>query len=228
MKPSFVKRIAIRTLGNLESFIMDSRLMGEPKRAASTKDGDTVGIYVNSPNSFLIVSELGVRVFHSGGDDYCGYEQITVITKPESVDRDLDLMLASNSAEDVRCLSFPVLGETERLPDIGVFYKFLRVVIDELQISSIRLRRVRTIDDFIDYVRTECERDEHMDALADYLEKDFDADSFDRFKIDKAILDIPDFWRAVVVILNLPITLWRDPEELATWRNLSSDEQSNQ
>jgi hypothetical protein len=167
-------------------------------------------------------------VFHDGHDEFLGYEQIKEITTRKSVDRDLDLILGSDSAEDVRCVSFPVLGETEGFSDIGVFYKFLRVVIDELQISSIRLRRVRTIDDFIDYVRTECEREEHMDALADYLEKDFDADSFDRFKIDKAILDTPDFWRALVVILNLPITLWRDPEELATWRNLSSDEQPKQ
>jgi hypothetical protein len=176
----------------------------------------------------LVITELGIRVFQDGLDDFFLYTEISQITSPECVDRDLDLVLEGDRFDDIRAFSFPVLGVTNDFPDIEVFYEFLLAVLEKLQISPINLRSIRTIDDFIDYLRTECEWETYTEALANYLEREFDPACFDRLKIDKILLDTPDFWRALAVILNIPIRLplelVRAPDEFDNTAQFKNDE----
>jgi hypothetical protein len=103
----------------------------------------------------------------------------------------------------------------------------LLAVTEFLGLSPVNLRSVTSLKDLIDYLRTECLWEEYTGALANYLENEFDVDSFDALNIDKAMLAKPDFWRALAVLLNVPIKMpvekVRDPDGWANTAEFSKE-----
>jgi hypothetical protein len=212
-----VRRIALRTLGRTDSFIAAQRMSNKvPAGFAAADSGTVVGVYINDKDNHLIITERGVTVVAGERQNFIGFACITQITSPDDVDQDIDLLVENDRFDDVRSYSIPVLGATEDLPDIIVFHEFLLGIMEYLQINPINLRSVSSKQDLIDYLKTECEWEEYTGALANYLEKDFGTWAFEDLKIDEEMLRKPDFWRAVAVILNVPmrqpVQKVRDPD----------------
>jgi hypothetical protein len=211
ISPATVRRIAIRTVGLADSFIASSRVRCELAWCDSAaKTGTVIGVYMNAPIGYVIITDRGLDVWLGDYHYDVLYSEITQITSPVDDDRELDLMVENDSFDDVRRYSIPVLSVTNRFPDIHLFYDFLMAIMEHHQIIPIDLRKIENLADLVDYLRTECEWEEYTHALANHLETAFSADSLEELKIDKALLDKPEFWRAIAVILNAPI---RQPME---------------
>ncbi len=217
MTPDTVRRIAKKTIGLTDSFIGRSRLNNQFVASASHYPKQAfIGVYLNTPDSHLIITDQGVDIVAGGRRCFINYAEITQITFPAEDDRDLDLLVENDKFDDVRSYAIPVLGVTNDFADIHEFYKFLLAITEYLGVSPVNLRSVASLKDLIDYLRTECLWEEYTGALANYLENEFDVDSFDGLNIDKAMLAKPDFWRALAVLLNVPIKMpveqVRDPD----------------
>jgi len=223
MTPDTVRRFALKSIGNADSFIARSKLQLEMSSYVAEKKQTIIGVYVNGADSHIIVSDKGLTVVYSQSSEFIPYEQITHITSPIDGEQDLDLLLESDSLDDVLGSSIPIFGITDGIPDIDEFYNFLLDVTEYLRISPINLRSIRNMKDLAVFLKTECEWEEYTGALANYLENDFHAERFSRLKIDKEMLEKADFWRAVAVILDIPIRLpvemVRDKDE---WANSAS------
>jgi hypothetical protein len=196
----------MRTLGLADNFIASSRLRCELSWCESAaKTGTVIGVYLNALTGYVIITDKGLDVWLGEHHYDVLYSEITEITSPDDDDRDLDLLVENDRFDDARRISIPVLGVTTALQDIYLFYDFLIAITAHLQITPIDLKRVSSLEDLVDYLRTECEWEEYTQALANHLEMDFSMEAINVLKIDKALLDKPDFWRAVALILNAPI-----------------------
>jgi hypothetical protein len=199
-----VRRIALRTMGVSESFVADSTLYAELNEAM-TAEGSVVGLYLNDPRSYVVITNKGLHVQRNANGRFIAFEFISEITAPLVEERDLDVMTEIPGREDVESVAIPILGITEDMPDIMLLHEFLIAIMQLQRINPIGLKNIVTKQDLIDYLRTECEWELYTGALANYLETDFNFAMFDGLSIDESMLAKPDFWRAMAVILNVPV-----------------------
>jgi len=221
LTPEKVKRLAMKTIGQTNSFVAASRVPVHVTESLSKSDaGVIVGIYLNGRDSHVEIAERGVTVVIPENSRFIPYTAITHLTSPDEEDRDLDLLVELGEVGDVLGCAIPVFGVTEDIPDIFAFYDFLLAIFEHLRISPINLRSVASRQDLVDFLRTECSWEEYTGALASYLERGFDTSEFERLEIDRELLNRPDFWRVLAVILDQPIRQpvdqVRDPD---SWDN---------
>jgi hypothetical protein len=217
MTPDTVRRLALKSIGLADSFIVRSRLQCHLPSYIDEKDQTVIGVYINNSDSQIIISERGLTVIDYESKDRIPFKEITHIMEPIEGEQDLDLLLECDRWDDVRSLSIPILGVTNNFPDINEFYNFLQSVMKHLQISPINLRSIHTRKDLVDFLKTECEWEYYTSALATYLDNDSIESRFEDFQIDKDMLSKPDFWRAIAVILGIPTRMpvdkVRDPDD---------------
>lgn len=219
ISPDTLRRIAKETLGNCDSFILSPILPSEFKAARSDVTDQIVGVYLNSPTDYLIVSEKGITCFKESTEELIEYRHISQVTAPGDGDQDLDLLLENSQWGDVYCRSIAVLGITDDLADIEEFHSFIIQVLEKTQLEPIDLKSISSRKDLIDFLRYDCKWQEYTDALANYLEQDFTDTSFSKYNVDPDLAKSPEFWRALAVVLNVPIRMHleevRDPVRFA-------------
>lgn len=221
MTPDTVRRIAMKTLALTDSFIGRSRLNNQFIASASLYSKNAfIGLYLNSPDSHLVITEKGVEVIWTDHKYFINYSDITQITSPGPDDRDLDVLVENDRVDGVRSYAIPVLGVTNDVADIEEFYNFLLAITEYLGINPVTLRSISSMKDLIAYLRVECQWDEYTGALANYLEDEFHVQNFEAVDIDKVIFEKPDFWRAVAVLLDVPIKMPLEKvRDLRGWEN---------
>jgi hypothetical protein len=110
---------------------------------------ELVGVYVNRPKDFVILTDLGFHCVAGKTKKFVPYDVIAGLTEPSEHDRDLDLTLNNGD-----CVSIPIMNKSHDIPDVYPMYDFLLIQILSRRVPWSRLQAIDTWDFLVDHIES--------------------------------------------------------------------------
>jgi hypothetical protein len=213
---SIIKASVLANLSHLHSFIKGELLQEHDLELGNFGGGEQlIGVYINTQDDYVLITNFGVRWSHQGVELFLPYKSIKDVepTQDENGSSQLQLTL-----RDQEIQMLPVLNATEDLPDIDSMHDFLSAVIaidavveDDPTAPSLTPGDVSSrqqLTEVLSYYSFKCAPDKrtYLLSIMQGLDDNYPPRWLLReLGVDENILDNPDLWRLLALLLTFPV-----------------------
>ncbi|GEM_PF-1699692 len=219
------------TLRNLDSFVLPrrlkvfSKLLLEDCASDLEKRAVVIGAYFNDESDVVFFTSQGFYQLIEEKIRYTNYESIFSIALPEGHDDDIEDQVDQNNVltitlHDGTKVPVPIKNETDESPDFYTVYSFLvsRISQPKRAYSAEDIQEIDAREDLINFLKMDDHTAFRNERLTDALESGFpeNIDLLDQFLIDPELLERPDVWRLLAILLKANEATSSTPNPLLT------------
>jgi hypothetical protein len=213
---SIIKASVLANLSHLHSFIKGELLQEHDLELGNFGGGEQlIGVYINTHEDYILITNIGLRWSHQGAELFLSYESIKEVEPNQDDIGDLQLRL---TLHDQKIQVLPVLNATEDVPDMESMHDFLSAVIAIDAISAndptapsltpgdVSSRQQLT--EVLRYYSFKCKPDKrtYLMSMMQGLDDGYPPRWLMReLGIDENMLDNPDLWRLLALLLTFPV-----------------------
>jgi hypothetical protein len=228
---SIIKASVLANLSHLHSFIKGELLQEHDLELGNFGGGEQlIGVYINTPEDYILLTSLGLRWLHQGVELFLPYESIQDVEPSQDAKGSSQLKL---TLDDQQIRMLPVLNATEDFPDVVCMHDFLSAVIAIDAISGTDptapsltpgdVSSRQQLTEVLRYYSFKCKPDKraYLLSMMQGLEDGYPPRwLLKELGVDENIIDNPDLWRLLALVLTFPV---RPENSIGEFWKLSSN-----